>query len=575
MQNIPPVSAAKVAAESAQANGSEISPRAWLIASLTVLALAAFVRLYLLDLKPFHHDEGVNGFFLTNLYQKGVYHYDPANYHGPTLYYFALVITKLKAILLGEPGLGTIAVRLVPAFFGIATVWLALLLRRNIGAVGALTAAALIALSPGHVYVSRYFIHEAHFVFFTLGLVVAALRYWETTDPLYLMLSVISAALVFATKETAIITVIVLGLAWTVATVYMWLTRWLRKRRTTEEWLLAALFAVSCFALYKTAQVFELKEKTVVFWAMLLIITFFSAAVNLRSGNERKLWLYLLASLPLALVAVTLFNVFNDLFYSSFFTHWKGVDDALESLKIWAKTGTKEHGHPWHTYIWWLIYEESPLILLGTVGATLALILRRNRFAIFAGAWAFGTLLAYSLIPYKTPWLMLNFTVPLAIIAGYGVNEIYVRSRDGLARLPVLAVACAALAVCATQAVILNFYRYDDEKYPYVYAHTYREFIPLVNEINLLAKRAGTGKGTGITITAPEYWPLPWYLREYEHAGFYGHMAATQEPILVGSVEQEEELSAMLGDAYTRINSYPLRPGVTLVLYARRDLVGK
>jgi hypothetical protein len=25
---------------------------------------------------------------------------------------------------------------------------------------------------------------------------------------------------------------------------------------------------------------------------------------------------------------------------------------------------------------------------------------------------------AYSLIPYKTPWLMLNFVVPLALIAG-------------------------------------------------------------------------------------------------------------------------------------------------------------
>jgi uncharacterized protein (TIGR03663 family) len=568
-------SAATTATEPSQADAPEISPRIWLIASLCVLAVAAFVRLYLLDLKPFHHDEGVNGFFLTNLYQKGVYHYDPANYHGPTLYFFALSITKLKALLFGEPGLGTIAVRLVPALFGIATVWLALQLRRHIGAVGALAAAALIALSPGHVYVSRYFIHEAHFVFFTLALVVAALRYWETADPVYLMLASISAALVFATKETAIITVAVLGLAWVIATVYMWLTRWLMKRRTTEEWLLAALFALSCFVLFAARRLFTIGERPIIFFGMLLITTFFAAAVNLRPGKEQSLWLYLLESLPVALVAVTLFNIFNELFYSSFFTYWQGVDGAFESLKIWARTGTKEHGHPWHTYLWWLAEEESPLLLLGALGTTLAVVLRRNRFAIFAGAWAFGILAAYSLIPYKTPWLMLNFTVPLAVIAGYGVNEIYARGRSGLARVPAIVIASAALIVCGTQAVILNFYRYDDDKYPYVYAHTYREFISMVTEIELLAGRAGTGKGTGITITAPEYWPLPWYLREYERAGFYGHMAATQEPIVVGSTEQEQELATTLGDAYIRIDSYPLRPGVTLVLYARRDLAGK
>jgi uncharacterized protein (TIGR03663 family) len=515
-----------------------------LIASLSILALAAFVRLYMLELKPLHHDEGVNGFFLTNLYREGVYHYDPANYHGPTLYFFALAITKLKAFIFGEPGLGTTAVRLVPALFGTATVWLALGLRRYIGVTGALTAAALIALSPGDVYVSRYFIHEAHFVFFTLGLVVAALRYWETADPVYLMLASISAALVFATKETALISVAVLLLAWAVAAVYMRLL----KRREGVPW--------------------EMKQSAQ------------------RKGQARHTRRATRAADPLerfggasyvALMVGTALAIFifvNILFYSSFFTYWKGVGGAIESLKIWAATGTKEHGHPWHTYLQWLWQEEAPLLLLGVVGAALALILRRNRFAIFAGAWAFGLLAAYSLIPYKTPWLMINFMVPLAIVAGYGVNEIYEAGKGWLVRGLALGLAAAALIVCATQAVILNFYRYDDEKYPYVYAHTYREFVPLVEKIDQMAMRDKLGKQIGVTITAPEYWPLPWYLRDYPSAGFYGRMSATYEPIVVGSVEQEEELNAVLGEGYVRINSYPLRPGVTLVLYARRDLAG-
>jgi len=44
----------------------------------------------------------------------------------------------------------------------------------------ALSAAVLIAISPGAVYLSRYFIHESLFVFFTLGIVVAALKYYDT-----------------------------------------------------------------------------------------------------------------------------------------------------------------------------------------------------------------------------------------------------------------------------------------------------------------------------------------------------------------------------------------------------------
>ena len=51
-------------------------------------ASAAILRL---DLKPFHHDEGVNGWFLLNLVRPPHrYRYDPANYHGPTLYFLGI-----------------------------------------------------------------------------------------------------------------------------------------------------------------------------------------------------------------------------------------------------------------------------------------------------------------------------------------------------------------------------------------------------------------------------------------------------------------------------------------------------
>ncbi|MEJ7698058.1 MAG: hypothetical protein WKF71_00185 [Pyrinomonadaceae bacterium] len=35
----------------------------WLAGCFIITAIAAFLRFFWLELKPFHHDEGVNGFF--------------------------------------------------------------------------------------------------------------------------------------------------------------------------------------------------------------------------------------------------------------------------------------------------------------------------------------------------------------------------------------------------------------------------------------------------------------------------------------------------------------------------------
>src|SRR5260370_31925684 len=58
-----------------------------------ILLGAALLRLLYLSDKVLHHDEGVNGLFLTTLFRNGCcYHYDPSNFHGPTLYYYGWII---------------------------------------------------------------------------------------------------------------------------------------------------------------------------------------------------------------------------------------------------------------------------------------------------------------------------------------------------------------------------------------------------------------------------------------------------------------------------------------------------
>ncbi len=529
---------------SAAIESTGLSDRAWRVSAAAILIAGTILRFYKMSLVPFHHDEGVNGNFLVPLVREGLskYQYNPENYHGPTLYLFSAVIPWLARFFGGKSfgdtyGLNDYTVRGVTAIFGIATIGLALLLRKRLGKIGTLSAAGLIAISPGAIYLSRYFIHESLFVFFTLGIIVAALKYYDTGRGVYLILTAISAALMVATKETWIMNGPVLLIALITTTLYFSLRDKLDPERNSED---------------------------------------FSLAERWRRNVER-----LGGPLPIitiSLLAFAAFIVVAVLFYSSFFTNYpKGVRDALQTLNLW-KNRTHEHEHPWSQYISWLFQEEVVVLFLGGIGALLAVWRADNRLALFLAQWSLGLLAAYSLVGYKTPWITLNFIVPLALTSGYALESAYQKLREyGQPRLLIAAVVII-VAICGYQMYQLNFVHYDDDQYAYVYAHTRRGMLAMLAHIDRVAKQMKTGNDTGVSIVSPDYWPLPWYFRDYKRVGYYQQIVPTTEPVIIGSKAQEEQLKANYGDRYQMVSSgenegaYALRPGVDLLLYVRRDV---
>ncbi len=525
---------------------TEVSPNeaipenVWRIGIIVIFLIAAGLRLYDLSLVPLHHDEGVNGNFLVRLVREGFYQYDPENYHGPTLYYFAALIPWAVKLLFGSSardtyGLTTFNIRLIPVIFGIATIGLVFLLRRRLGTVATLAAGLMLAVSPGAVYLSRYFIHETLFVFFTLAIIVAAVRLYDEHNPSYLIPAGASAALLFATKETAFISAGVLIIALGLMLVYM---RWNSKPyRASGRQRVAESGGFSKF-------IDELGGR-------------FNVGYNLG-------------------IALIVFLALYLLFYSSFLTNNKGISDSLHTFAIWSKTGSQAHVHSASTYLTWLIREEAPLLFLGAIGAGIVVLKPRNSLALFCALWAFGLIAAYSLIGYKTPWLMLNFVVPLALIAGYAIQAIY--EIDHLQLRLVAAIFLAAIVVATYQSIDLNFVNYDndDQKYVYVYAHSKRELLDLVNQVEAIAKE-NNGPATGITIVSPDYWPLPWYFRNFPRVGYFGRMAASSEPIIIANENQKEEVERNFGELYRQVpsksqgGSFELRPGVKLLLYVRRS----
>src|SRR5262249_35072401 len=120
----------------------------------------------------------------------------------------------------------------------------------------------------------------------------------------------------------------------------------------------------------------------------------------------------------LALLCVISLVLWATLF-SSFFTTRAGPLDSLRALVPAGRVALhSEHEKAATYYIAEILVPYEPgLALGGCIGLALA-VRRRDRLALGLGTWAVGVLALYSAIPYKTPWLVLNVLLPLALLAG-------------------------------------------------------------------------------------------------------------------------------------------------------------
>lgn len=650
----------------------EMTDQLWFRCAAGVTALAAFLRFFILELRPMHHDEGVNGFFLTNMMRDGLYKYDPANYHGPSIYYLAAPFVELF-------GMKTIPVRMSVAIFGVLMVVLALYLRRFLGDIGSLVGAFFLAIAPGMLFVSRYFIHEILFIFLSLAVVVAVLFYlekekagrgaiawmsatlfvclvptalllaqlltgdtkliggekttgvwalriiftavvvalvyytikflkaWDGGRPIYLILASVSVAMLFATKETAFITLGTMIIA--VGCVWLW-KRMKPAKPLNRDWfriVIAVHVVLIAVALYFRSFIADAWAWTdenylsgrfqppehFAFAAIIFMIAAAIAAwvlflIELRKTNEPsfaepvpltfKTFVTHLGSrknLILTVAAVAgIFAYLIVLFFSSFFTYAEGVWKAFEAYNIWTKTGGKEHAqNGYFAYLKWGGKIESPLLVIGLLGALIALLKTKHRFAMFTALWAIGLFAAYTIIPYKTPWLALSYLLPFCLVAGYGIGELYAAANDKLKVAAILLFASGSI-VLGYQSYQHNFVRYDDDKMPYVYAHTRRGLLGMLERMDYYAAKSGKGADSTIEIVSPDYWPLTWYTLKFNHANYHGRLvdASTAEFIVAKKKDQDAEVIKRYSQHYKYVGMYPLRPGVDFNLLVRRDI---
>ena len=124
----------------------------------------------------------------------------------------------------------------------------------------------------------------------------------------------------------------------------------------------------------------------------------------------------------------TVFYAIWTLLYTTMFTNWPGVfTGSWQSLGYWLMQQDVARGNqPWYYYFVGLSVYELVALVFGVVGVVW-LIRRRTTYGgigVVLAAWVIATLALYTIAAEKMPWLLVNITVPLALVGGMFLGHV-------------------------------------------------------------------------------------------------------------------------------------------------------
>lgn len=473
--------------------------RGGLLVEVAILLLAAALRLWGLDIKPAHFDEGINGWFVDQMKGAGFYRYDPENYHGPLYFYGLFVFLTLL-------GRNLWALRLPAVISSIGAVWMAMRFGRFFGSRAARLGALALAVSPAAVFYGRYAIHESWFVLSMMILAWGLLGLWKDGGKRDLAVTVAGVTLLLLLKETAVI-------------------------------------HLACFAI---------AAGCLLLWQRVVPSRAIAPLARQEWSGSDLLRFWLIA------VFVLLF------FYSGNFFNWQGVPDFFRAYLKWFQTGTGAGGHEktdcqfgscgflnWYWLSLMVRYEWPAL--LGVLYA-LRLAWPAPAMVRYLAIYAVGVLMAYSIVPYKTPWCILSILWPFALLFGCALDEALGR-MPGCLRIPVAVSGGLLLLVSLFATLRLNFRHFTDPKEPYVYVQTQPEISVVTEPVLVLAKRDPRNLGMSGQIILESYYPLPWTFGEFTRIGYYDEKKAPEVlegDFIVALASDQKLVEGRLKEPYLR-----------------------
>jgi uncharacterized protein (TIGR03663 family) len=473
---------------------------------LLVALIGLVIRLPQLGARPMHTDEAVNAYIVGQLLAGESFTYDPQDRHGPALAALALPLARVEGAR-AFSDLTESGVRLTSVLAGTITILLFGAAVEMFGFAPCLIAAGLFAIASLPVYYDRYFIHESLFGAATFGLILSACHAWGKNSVGLASLTAACAAIMLACKETAILHFLALAVA--VFVFWFW-----NLRRRSIGWI---------------------RPRVV-----------------------------LTAAAAFVFLSVILFTWFGQ--------DWKALAALLHAVPNFAMRAAGEgHQKPIGYYAQLLTNSWSGRMLCALACIGIFQIVRKRDSSTYGFLAYYFLFLAaiYSLIPYKTPWLALNFWLPISLFAALAVESLWRMSKRYLP----LRAAIPAFSILAALAVVLIvhdtrqrvFVHAADETNPYAYAHTSEDLLGLPMEISELARRNSIASPR-IVVIASDPWPLPWYLRHFAQVGFWQPGQPVGEAdFYITSTEAAEQYKDRLHNF--RPDFFGVRPGVLILLW--------
>lgn len=456
-----------------------------------------------------HTDEAVNAYIIGQLLAGQTFTYDPRDRHGPALAAIALPLARMQGAK-AFSDLTESELRLTTVLAGSVTILLFGAAAEMFGFIPCLIAALLFAGAPLPVYYDRYFIHESIFGAATFGLILAGWRACQRHSPGYVALAGACAALMLSSKETAVLHFLAL--------------------------------AGAAFVLWR--------------W-------------NRRGTSFGGLW-----RLKAVLVAVAAFLLLSMMLFTWLGSDWKAPAALLQALPhLLARARGEGHQGPLWYYLQLLTggWSGGVIFILAGVGFLQTVRKRSSSPYGFLAVYAFLIAAIYSLIPYKTPWLALNFWLPIALFAGLAFESLWRMPakhptfRRAIPSICVL-IGTAAAVLIAHDTRQRVFIHPADETNPYAYAHTSEDLLGLPAEIDRLSRQEAIA-APRIAVIASDPWPLPWYLRHVSEVGFW---QPGQQPgkadFYITSTEAAGQYEEPLKNF--RPEFFGVRPGVLTILWA-------
>ena len=280
--------------------------------------------------------------------------------------------------------------------------------------------------------------------------------------------------------------------------------------------------------------------------------------------------------IPDIILSVALFLFIVMLFYTSYFRNPVSVSSIVErAFSHWMAMHRIERlGGPFYYYLPLLLVYEIPILLFGILGFLDSFRKKGKNawFFHFLCYWALTSLLLYSYLQEKVPWLVVHIVLPLGILAGayIGENFSWKESLSCKKNKIITGILVLSLLVSLVQCISVNYYKSMDpaERITYTQASPeIREFMEKIDGLTLGPDRLR------VCVYDPNnlYWPLPWYLRDYKKASYFSKLPQNKryDAIIVPSqYNLYEELSE---DKYASYN-FTLRPGKEYTLYYKISL---